>query len=366
MHAGVRRTGRDGSAHRERRATGVVATPRNVDLPLPRAGEAVSVADGVYWVRLPMPFRLDHINIWLLRDGDGWTVVDTGIGNQDTYAHWQTLLVDVLRGRPIRRVIATHWHPDHVGVAGWLCARDDAPLCMTQTEWLTMRLVMSDIGDEVIQQRVEFFRRAGCGDAYLGYVRDHQPTYASLVVSPPRSFRRLAEGDELVIGGRRWRVLTGGGHSPEHACLFAPASGILIAGDQVLPRISPNVGVNAWDPDADPLADYLSALRRMRAVPDDLTVLPSHGTPFRGLHARLDELAAHHKARLAQLRECCVAPWTAAEAARVLFDRPLDMQNLGFAIAETLAHLNHLVGTGVARRTSRDDGVWLYHARARA
>ncbi len=338
--------------------------PRYIDTPHPPPGEAAEVAAGVYWVRLPLPFKLDHVNVWLLEDGPGWTVVDTGVANEACREAWAALRRGVMGGRPVTRVIATHFHPDHVGLAGWLCAADDAPLQMTRTEWLTARLLVADQGAAMTEMRVEHARRAGGAADYLDYVRGLGAAYADRVTPPPCRYDRLVEGQALEVGGRRWRVVVGQGHAPEHACLFAPDERILIAGDQVLPRISPNVGVPPDSPESDPLAGFLATLQRLRGLPEDTFVLPSHDKPFRGLHPRLAALAAHHDARLDRLAAACRAPRSAMELARVLFDRPLDAHQTGFAIGETLAHLNHLRRQGRVRRESDGDGVWRYRTAA--
>lgn len=347
-----------------RRPPETAERPRYIDTPKPEPGEAIEVAAGVHWVRLPLPFKLDHVNIWLLDDGAGWTVVDTGLASEVNRDAWARLRRGVMAGRPITRIVVTHFHPDHVGLAGWLCAEDEAPLHMTRTEWLTARLLVADQGEAMTEMRLDYFRRAGCGADHLDYVRGLGAAYANRVTPPPCRYERLVDGQVLEVGGRRWAVVVGQGHSPEHACLFAPDARILIAGDQVLPRISPNVGVPPDSPDGDPLAGFLATLQRLRGLPEDTFVLPSHDTPFHGLHPRLAALAAHHAARLDSLAAECRAPRTAMELARVLFERPLDAHQMGFAIGETLAHLNHLRRQGRVRRETDGDGVWRYRAGA--
>ncbi|HYF09030.1 MAG TPA: MBL fold metallo-hydrolase, partial [Acetobacteraceae bacterium] len=289
-------------------------------------------------------------------DGDGFLAVDTGVRNEETRRNWDALLAAM--GRPrITRVLITHFHPDHAGLAGWLCERAAAPMLMPRTEFLQARFLWLDTGEDMMAQQVEFYRRAGCPPDYLDFVAQRGPLYQRSVHALPRSYARIAAGDTLRIGGRDWQVLTGQGHAPEMACLLCASDGIFISADQVLPRISPYIGVHAPEPEADPLAEFLTTLKRFRVVPEEVLVLPSHGLPFRGLHARLAALEAHHADRLGQLRDGLRAPRTVHDATGLLFSRGLDHRQLGFGIGETLAHLNRLVGMGEAVREDDADGV---------
>lgn len=327
----------------------------------PAPGEAMGVADGVFWVRLPLPFKLDHVNVWLLENGDGWCIVDTGIDSAACRDQWQQVLARHGAGRPVKRLVVTHYHPDHVGLAGWLQAQTGAPLWMSQAEWLYARMLSCDVGADLARDMVAFYRRVGCDQRFLDYVAAMGPAYAPLISAVPTGFHRLHERDALTIGGRRWQLLVGRGHAPEHICLYAPDIGVLIVGDQVLPRISPNIGVYASEPEADPLADYLATLPQFRALPADTLVLPSHHMPFRGLHERVDELAAHHAARLDELRQVCGdGAHTGMALTRALFPRALDVHQTTFAVGETLAHLHLLMVRGEVRRMLPPDGVYLY------
>ncbi|MGE5502955.1 MAG: MBL fold metallo-hydrolase [Actinomycetota bacterium] len=327
----------------------------------PAAGTVIEVAPHVRWIRMPLPFALDHINLWALEDGDdAWTLVDTGVGNDETKALWQTLFDGPLAGRTPRRLIATHFHPDHMGLSGWLTGRFGIPLTATQGEWAFGRMLCIDDGDDYAANQVDYYRRAGYDDDLLAGIRERRNTYRGRVVPNPVSFNRIKDGDTLSIGGRQWRVIEGGGHSPEHACLYCAEAGILISGDQVLPRISPIVGVWPQEPEADPLSLFLAALGRLKDLPADTLVLPSHGLPFRGLHARIAELEAHHDERLAKTLSACEGKVTALEVLRVLFRRDLDPYQTGFATGETLAHLHHLMAHGKVVRDTRPDGVWVF------
>jgi glyoxylase-like metal-dependent hydrolase (beta-lactamase superfamily II) len=326
-------------------------------------GEPLELAPGMFGIRLVLPFALDHVNLWLLRDGAGWTAIDAGLADGRTRAVWDGLLAGLLAGRPLTRLIATHFHPDHMGLAGWLCARTGAGLWTTRTEWLTARLLAYDTSEAFVEAGRAFDHQAGLCAAAIEARAARGNLYRTRVSPPPASFVRLMEGASVSIDGEPWQVLIGRGHAPEMICLFNGRRNLLIAGDQVLPRISPNIGVWPSEPLADPLADYLGSLARFRALPEDCLVLPSHGHPFRGLHRRIDVLVAHHEERLARTLEACREEVTASELMPALFDRELDAHQLGFAVGETLAHLNHLVEQGAIARRRDEDGVMRYRRR---
>jgi glyoxylase-like metal-dependent hydrolase (beta-lactamase superfamily II) len=328
-----------------------VATP-----PVP--GEVIPIAPGVLWLRMPLPFALDHINLWLLDDGPSWTAVDTGFSSPETKAAWQQIFAAELGGRRIGRVIVTHYHPDHIGLAGWLTEHWQAPLWTTEKEWLHARMMSRDGNEDSARLRRDFAHRAGLDDDAATSFAERQGGYRRGVPSVPPSYHRIGEGTRVQIGGREWRVIIGEGHAPEHACLYCAETGTLIAGDQILPRISPNISVQAHEPDGDPLARYLASLDKLRrALPPDILVLPSHNLPFRGVHTRIDELAAHHHARCAEAIAACERPLSAAELMPVLFKRQLDRHQTGFALGEALAHLHYLVGQGEIARATGADGV---------
>ncbi len=327
---------------------------------MPEAGAAITIAPGILWVRMPLPFALDHINIWLLEDDAGWTIVDTGIGSNRTREYWERIFASALGGKPVIRVIATHFHPDHVGLATWLVGRWNAAFCSSLTEWLLGRALSQEDPESMVGTGLAFYRRAGLDDASLGVLAERGNAYARGVESLPPVLHRLREGDTLTAGGTEWRVIIGGGHSPEHVCLHSAAAKVLIAGDQVLPRISPNISVWPAEPDADPLRDFLETVERLRALPDDTLILPSHDTPFLGLHARLDALAAHHQERLRETLDACETPRSIAEVTRIMFRRPLDPHQLVFAVGEALAHLNHLLHLGRLNRTTDAQRVLLF------
>jgi glyoxylase-like metal-dependent hydrolase (beta-lactamase superfamily II) len=325
----------------------------------PGPGEAILVAPGVLWARLPLPFSLDHINIWLVEDGDGWAVIDTGLRGAQTEALWHQLFTGPMGGRPVTKVVVTHLHPDHVGQAGWLCRHFGVPLWMTREEFLTARLLCLDVRDEPPPEAVDFYRRAGFTDTMMQtYMARGFGSFAQGVTDLPLGHWRLHDGGTIEIGGKDWEVVVGRGHSPEHASLWCADLGLLISGDQVLPRISSNVSVNLSDPEGDPLTDWLDSLDLIaRRVPDDVMVLPSHNEPFYGLHHRLTRLAIGHQRRLDTIIEALEVPRHAVDLLGPMFRRPLTGHDLMLALGEGLAHLHCLRQRGMIARDEGADGI---------
>jgi glyoxylase-like metal-dependent hydrolase (beta-lactamase superfamily II) len=321
----------------------------------PVPGALHEVAPGVFWLRMPLPFSLDHINLWVLDDGDSWTLVDTGLNAADCKDVWRGLLAGSLAGRPIGRVIVTHYHPDHLGLAGWLCYKTGAPLWITRTEYLLARVLTLDTADAPPDAVVDFYRRAGWPDEAVERLKTTSWGRFSRAVSRlPSGFRRMADGDVLHIGGRDWRVVVGRGHAPEHACLVSN-DGLMISGDQVLPRITSNVSVYPTEPEADPLGDWLDSIEALRRLDADLFVLPAHNEPFRGLHVRLDQLADDHARKLSGLQAFLSEPRTAFECFKVMFGRAIGPNDIMMATGETIAHLHYLERRGRARRDASRD-----------
>ena len=326
----------------------------------PEGGTSIEVAPGIRWIRMPLPFQLNHINLWLLDDGAGITAVDTGVGLPPTRAHWEALFAGELADRPIVRVLVTHFHPDHMGNADWLAQRFGVELWCPQAEWLMAQLAWRGMGGNDSELRLGHYRRHGVPETRLEAFRERGNHYRQLVPSVVPQVRAVREGDVVAIGGRRWHAFTVLGHAPEHACLYCPEAGVLISGDQVLPKITTNVSVWPDQPRSNPLRLYLDSLARFRPLPPETLVLPSHGLPFRGLHARLEHLRHHHDDRLAETVDALAEPRTAFEIVPVLFHRQLDTHQLGFAIGEALAHLHYLETEGQAARLVNDDGIWRF------
>ncbi|HYE01076.1 MAG TPA: MBL fold metallo-hydrolase [Alphaproteobacteria bacterium] len=333
-------------------------------LPVPPPfGEVRAVAPGVLWLRLPLPFALDHVNVWLLEDGDGWTVVDAGLGGEHTKALWREVFRGALGGRPVRRVIASHFHPDHIGLAGWLVEAFDAEFLCTRLEWLLAQWLSIAPHERSWPVQEAFYTAAGVPADKVASIGARGNLFARSVSPIPQRFTAIADGDVLRIGGREWRVMTGGGHAPEHASLHCPELGLLIAQDQVLPRISPNVAVWANEPAGDPLCAFLAALDRFGGLPETTLVLPGHDAPFATLRQRTAALARHHADRLAEVAEDCREPRTAMDVTLALFRRPLDDHQLIFAVGEALAHLNRLIRAGEIAAEPGADGITRYRRR---
>jgi glyoxylase-like metal-dependent hydrolase (beta-lactamase superfamily II) len=323
--------------------------PAILDYPFtapPGPGEVIEVSPRIFWLRMPLPFALDHINLWLIEEADGWTQIDCGFGSDETRALWERHFADTLGGRPIARIIATHCHPDHVGNAAWLSGRFGALVAMTHAEYLTAHAIAGQHSGYDAAAAAELFRRHGMAAEHLAALLGRGNAYKRGVPELPTSFDRLLDGDSLRVGGMDWRVIEGHGHSPEHASLYADEREILISGDMLLPRISTNVSVWAVDPDGDPLGRFLDSLAAFETLPVNTLVLPSHGLPFRGIAVRVAQLRAHHVARLDELSGATAAAgargYSAAELLPVLFRRELDLQQRYFAMGEAIAHLNYL------------------------
>ena len=331
-------------------------------LARPEIGSFVAVRDGVWWISLPLPFRLDHINVWALEDGDGWTLVDTGIRTEETVAAWERLARLAPFDRPLRRVVVTHMHPDHIGMAGWLCRRSGARLWISSLEYLTCRALVSDSTREAPSDAVSFYREAGWDVAALDSYRARFGNFGKHIYALPDSHHRITDGQSIRIGRHSWEVVTGTGHSPEHSCLYCAELQLFISGDQVLPRISSNVSVYPIEPEANPMADWLTSLGRIQTrVPDDVLVLPAHNDCFHGLHARIGQLIAGQDEAEAKLRKALDTPQRVVDVFAALFHRKVSMSDaaqLGMATGEALANLNYLIERGEAEKELVDGVAW--------
>jgi glyoxylase-like metal-dependent hydrolase (beta-lactamase superfamily II) len=314
----------------------------------PAPGEVIEIARGILWARIPLPFRLDHVNVYLIDDGDGWAIVDTGIGNDATRAVWDALAAGPLAGRRLTRLVVTHHHPDHIGLAGWLCERFGLPLLTSQTSYLSCLNISLSPGALDAKPYRDFYLRHGLDAATTQRVAIQGHGYLRMVSGLPPTFERIVAGDTLTIGGRSFEVLTGNGHAPEQAMLYCRADNVFLAADQVLAKITPNVSVWAVEPDGDPLGLYLRSLGEIKeGIPADALVLPGHQLPFYGLHVRSDQLIAHHEMRCSLIAEACrAAPRSAAELVPVLFSRQLDPHQMSFAFSEVQAHINYMLRRG--------------------
>ena len=344
---------------------------------LPALGTTLEVAPGIRWVRMGLPFALDHINLWLLRDEfdgpdgkiQGWSVVDCCISRDEAKAQWEQLFSHEFEGLPLLRVIVTHMHPDHIGLAYWLCERWSTPeqpcrLWMSATDYNLARVGSAGTNGFGGDSSALFFASHGLTDpASMDKLRERASYYPTLVPAVPRHFRRLMDGDVLTIGGRAWRCISGYGHAPEHIALYCDELKLLIGGDMMLPRISTNVSVFDIEPEANPLQLFLHSIDKFKTLPADTLTLPSHGKPFTGLHRRIAQLHDHHRDRLAEVLQACTEKaCSAADVLPILFKRPLDLHQTTFAMGESIAHLHALWFEGRLQRSRGADGIYRFTA----
>ncbi|MBL8376684.1 MAG: MBL fold metallo-hydrolase [Burkholderiales bacterium] len=332
---------------------------------IPEMGEVFDILPGVKWLRMPLPFALDHINLWLIEDEIDavpcFTAIDCGVGLKPTRDAWERLFAARLDGRPIKRVVITHAHPDHIGNADWICERfaeHGCGLTATAGEYFWGRILQHGMTGFDNDAQVEHFRRHGLSSAMCDEIdRGRKGYFSSLVPSVPKRFFRMRAGDTLSIGGRTWSVRVGYGHSAEHASLYCADLNAVISGDMLLPRITTNVGVWPNEPLANPLKWFLDAIAAYKDLPEDVLVLPSHGRLFRGAHERVAQLQGHHAERLAETLAACVKPCSAADIIPLMFHRPLDAHQSTFAIGEALAHLHFLRDQGKVVPATGADGI---------
>ena len=334
---------------------------------MPEPGKTLEVAPGMRWIRMALPFALDHINLWLLQDEiegrAGWTVVDCCISRKEAKAQWEEVFATQLQGLPILRVIVTHMHPDHIGLAHWLCTRWNAPLWISATDYHVARLNTQGTSGNGGEAAADFFRSHGMADpAALEQVRGRTNYYSDMVPDLPRQYIRLLDGMHLRIGGRDWRCISGYGHAPEHIALYCEEAAVLVGGDMMLPRISTNVSVYDNEPEANALQLFLDSIDKFRPLPPETLTLPAHGKPFRGLHTRIDQLHDHHRQHLERVMEACRerGPRTGADLLPVLFTRKLDLHQTTFAMGEAVAHLHKLWFDGHLRRQRGEDGIYRF------
>ncbi|MEM9580413.1 MAG: MBL fold metallo-hydrolase, partial [Pseudomonadota bacterium] len=322
----------------------------------PGGAEAIEVAPGVLWMRLPLPMKLDHVNIYALDDGDSWTVIDTGFASRKSRAIWADLMAGPLGGKPVSRVLVTHHHPDHIGLAGWFQSEHGAELITTRTAWLMGRMLQLDEQDAPTQETLDFWRSAGMAEGVLAERAAERPfNFADVVAPLPLGYTRIKEGDTIRAGGRNWDVRIGNGHAPEHATLWSRDDNLVIAGDQILPSISPNVGVYPTEPMADPIGEWLEACERLAPLARaDHLVLGGHKVPFTGLPRRMEQLIDNHHGALRRLLEFIETPKAASECFSPLFKRSIGEGEYGLALVEAVAHLSHLYQTGLATRSMRE------------
>jgi glyoxylase-like metal-dependent hydrolase (beta-lactamase superfamily II) len=328
----------------------------------PAEGEATEVAEGALWMRLPLPMKLDHVNVFAFADDDGWTIVDTGFDTSRTRRIWEALLAGPLAGKPVARVVVTHHHPDHVGLAGWFQRDHGAKLITTRTSWLFARMLLLDEQMVPVDETLAYWRSAGMEPEVFEERKAQRPfNYVDIVADMPLGFSRVKEGDVIRFGGRDWDVRIGNGHAPEHATFWSRDCDLVLGGDQLLATISPNLGVYATEPEADPVGDWLESCERLAPFARaSHLVLPGHKLPYRGLPTRMRQLIDNHHTALARLLDHLGKPHTAVECFPVLYRRRIGAGEYGLALVEAVGHLNHLLHTGEITRTRREDGAWLW------
>lgn len=329
----------------------------------PDPAQAVEVAPGVLWLRLPLPMALDHVNVYALDDGDGWTVVDTGIMSGKSKAIWQAVLAGPLGGKPVKRVIVTHHHPDHIGLAGWFQSRG-AELITTRTAWLYARMLVLDEQATASPEALQFYQRAGLAAGLRATKAAERPfNFCDMVAPMPVGFVRIAEADVIVAAGRRWQVRLGQGHAPDHATLWSMDDNLILGGDQMLPGISANIGVYPTEPDADPLGEWLdSTTGFMPHARQDHMVLPGHKLPFAGLPLRLVQMTENHQSALDRLIGWLAQPRQTVDCFAALFKREIGPAEHGLALAEAAAHLNYLLKRQLVWRALSPQGAWIWRA----
>lgn len=328
----------------------------------PENGTAVEVAEGILWIRMPLPMALDHVNIYALDEGDSWTLIDSGVHSKKSVRMWETLLADTLGGKPVGRVILTHHHPDHVGMAGWFKARFGAEIATTRTAFLMTRMLILDEQPEPVAEAIDFWKSAGMAPEVLEQRRAERPFNFTDICHPlPVGFTRIRQGDVIRAGGRDWDIHIGHGHAPEHLTMWSRDDNLVLSGDQILPSISPNIGVHPTEPEADPLGEWMESCERLQGLArEDQVVLGGHKLPFTGVPTRMRQLIDNHHGALRRLRDHLREPRTAAECFPPLFKRRIDGGTYGLALVEAVAHLNHLHQTGEVTRDRREDGAWLW------
>ena len=324
----------------------------------PDFGTMSKVADGVFWIRMPLWGRLKHINVWLLEDNDGWTIVDTGIFTDDVQRHWKAIFSKFLNGKPITRVIATHLHTDHTGNAGWICQEWGCDLWMSRADFYMCKVMANDGPSDVPDDAIRFYRRAGFTEKRLERYKERFGQFGASISPLPAGYQRIRDNQYIDIGGREWRAVIGHGHAPEHVCLYCPELKIIIAGDQILPKITPNISVFPSEPNANPLREWINSCARFREVlPPNLLVLPAHESLYEGVHERLTGLIDWHEVALEKLYQLCKTPVRAVDVFPALFKSEITDTSYFPATGEAIAHLHCALDRRMLTFEEDKDGI---------
>jgi glyoxylase-like metal-dependent hydrolase (beta-lactamase superfamily II) len=340
-------------------------TRAGVRFPWPEApgpGEIIEVAEGVLWARIGLPNRLNHVNIYLLDDGDAWTVIDTGFRNKMCLEHWDLLRAGPLKGRRLWRVVGTHHHPDHIGLVGRMMREDGVEFWTTRTAYILARMLQLDHHEHHPPEQIAHWKRGGTPPHLVEEFSRETPFNFSRTVDPlPLGYRRIVEGEVIRMGGRDWDVRMGDGHAPEHATFWSRDDDLVIVGDQAIPGISSNLGVQPTEPEADPVGDWLESCERLlRHAREEHVALPGHKPVFTGLPLRFEQLISNHHTAIDRLRGHLTDWRTAVECFVPIFGREIGPPVYGLAMNEALGHLNHMHRTGEAERETGADGAWRF------
>lgn len=327
----------------------------------PKPGKKVRITDGVYWLRMPLPISLNHINLWLLEDCDGWTIIDTGMSTDETKSLWEELLANELQGKPVHRVIGTHMHLDHIGLAGWLTRKCRVDLWMPRAEYLSCRVFSAEMKDPPSAETVSFYIEAGFEEAELSAFHSRFAARSGFMTAMPGAYRQINDQEQIIIGNYTWTIMVGTGHSPEHACLFCEELNVLISGDQILPRITPNVSVRPDQPASNPLREWLTSCEKFkREISEEVLILPSHGDPFYGGPVRIQTIIDEHLAALERLYTHCAEPRRVLDVFPALFKGAVEDHNLVIGTCEALAHINYLLEDRQIAVNVQENGVKWY------
>ncbi len=331
-----------------------------LDFPIdevPKNGTLFSIQKDIHWVRMPLPMDLNHINLWIIGSKEECTLVDSGMFLEDVKNAWSDLIDK--EKLSFKRVIVTHMHPDHIGLAGWFTSNFNIPLYMSRTDYLQCRVLAADTGDNVPHEAIDFYTQAGLSESQIKAYVERFGFFGSMIHRLPNSFNRLKDGDRIILNNESWEIIDGKGHTMEHLCLFSKDKNIFIAGDQLLPKITSHVGVFPTEPEANPLEDWLNSCKKLLdKLPEDVLVLPAHGRPFVGAHKRLNTIINHHETSLDKLLDFLSEPKRSVDVFSVLFKRKIDDGNFLMATGESIAHLNCLFNRGLIDKRLKNKEIF--------